>query len=227
MFAYLACRPEAELDLAQAALAIAAPEYPGLDIGGYLRALDRLAEEARPVIAGVREAASQATSLLSHLIHERSFRGNVNFYEDPRNSFLNEVIDRRLGIPISLAVLMMEIARRLGVPLAGVSFPGHFLLRAGQPTEAPLYLDPFTGAPLTQRDLRELIHRHTSERRDPRPQELEVASKQAILVRMLNNLRNIYAQHGDLHRVRLASDRIRALERGPSFPLQRTSGVMH
>lgn len=214
MFAYLACRPEAELDLAQAALAIAEPEYPGLDIGHYLRCIDDLAEQARSQVRGVRESASQAVNLVAHLVHERGFRGNTGAYEDPRNSFLNEVIDRRLGIPISLSVLMIEVARRLSVPLLGVSFPGHFLLRAGRPDEPPLLLDPFSGHALSPDDLRELLYRHTGERRDPQPQEIEGATKHAILVRMLNNLRGIYVDRGDHVRLRLVLERMRALSQG-------------
>lgn len=130
LFSHLVCRPEAELDLAQAALAIAAPEYPGLDIGRYLRRLDELAERAYDrVYASVADPARQALVLVGQLLRVEGFRGNTEDYGDPRNSFLNEVLDRRVGIPISLAVVMIEVARRLEVPLQGVSFPGHFLLR--------------------------------------------------------------------------------------------------
>lgn len=212
LFAHLCCRPEAELDLGQAALAIAEPEFPGLDFDLYLSRLDRLAEGAWPAVRGVREAASQGASLVMHLINEEGFQGNTQSYEDPRNSFLNEVLDRRLGIPITLSVVMMEVARRLSVPLQGVSFPGHFLLRAGKAEETPLYLDPFGGRALSKADLQALVHRGTGQRRDPRPDELQVATKKMILTRMLTNLRNIYTQQGDAARARLAVERQKVLE---------------
>lgn len=211
MFAHLTCRPEADLDLAMAALAIAEPEYPGLDFDVYLRQLDALAEDVAPQVRGVRETASQAVNLVTYLVHAAGFRGNTGEYDDPRNSFLNEVLERRLGIPITLSVMMIEVARRLSVPLSGVSFPGHFLLRAGRPEEPPLFLDPFSAHALSPEDLRELLFRHTGERRDPRPAELDAVSKQTILVRMLNNLRNIYAQRGDYPRMRLAAERQKTL----------------
>jgi regulator of sirC expression with transglutaminase-like and TPR domain len=222
LFAHLCCRPEAELDLGQAALALAEPEYPGLDFGYYLARLDRLAEGAWPSVRGVRESASQAASLVAHLVNEEGLQGNTASYDDPRNSFLNEVLDRRLGIPISLSVVMMEVARRLSVPLHGVSFPGHFLLRAGKLEETPLFIDPFGGKTLSKADLAALVQRGTGQRRDPRPDELQVATKSAILSRMLTNLRNIYTQQGDAWRVRLAVERQRMLDQGPR-PLSGTN----
>jgi regulator of sirC expression with transglutaminase-like and TPR domain len=223
LFAHLCCRPEAELDLGQAALALAEPEYPGLDVAFYLSRLDRLAESAWPSVRGVRESASQAASLVAHLVNEEAFQGNTGAYEDPKNSFLNEVLDRRLGIPISLSVVMIEVARRLSVPLQGVSFPGHFLLRAGKLEETPLYLDPFGGKTLSKADLAALVQRGTGQRRDPRSDELQVATKTQILSRMLTNLRNIYTQQGDAWRVRLAVERQKVLEQGPRPPLRGTN----
>src|SRR4051812_24706985 len=108
MFAHVAARPEAELDLGLAALMLAEPEYPGLDLSEYTDILDELAVGARRRAAGLRDQREQGVALVEFLLREEEFRGNVEQYDDPRNSFLNEVLDRRLGIPISLAVVMIE-----------------------------------------------------------------------------------------------------------------------
>lgn len=253
LFSHIACRPEDELDLGQAALVIAEPEYDGLDVAAYLRRLDRLAERAQPRVARIPDPGAQALSLINYLHVEEGFCGNVAEYDDPRNSFLNEVLDRRLGIPITLSVVMIEVARRLGVPLRGVSFPGHFLLRVdllvraddsaddlgGVPGDAApdadaagaedagdadadgegsgglsevVVIDPFDGRSLDAEDLQALLVRVTGQRRAPRVDDIEIASKHAILLRMLNNLRNLYTQSGDVRRLALARERIRALE---------------
>lgn len=249
LFSHIACRPEDELDLGQAALVIAEPEYDGLDVAAYLRRLDRLAERAQPRVARIPDPGAQALSLINYLHVEEGFCGNVAEYDDPRNSFLNEVLDRRLGIPITLSVVMIEVARRLGVPLRGVSFPGHFLLRVdlltrgddsaddlgGVPGDAApddedgeaaddgdgdasgglsevVVIDPFDGRSLDAEDLQALLVRVTGQRRAPRVDDIEIASKHAILLRMLNNLRNLYVQSGDARRLALARERIRALE---------------
>lgn len=226
MFAHLVCRPEAELDLALAALTIAEPEYPGLDIAHYLQVLDELGQRARVRTFAVRDPAVQAITLVNQLLREEHFQGNVAHYADPKNSFLNEVLDRRLGIPITLALVMTEVARRAEVPLAGVSFPGHFLVRGGPVEGPPTYVDPFTGRALAPRDLRELLRRMTGEVRDPTPGELQAVSKRAILTRMLNNLRNIYMASGDTRRLNLCLERIKVLEQAPGG--RRTpSGIVH
>ena len=249
LFSHIACRPEDELDLGQAALVIAEPEYDGLDVAAYLRRLDRLAERAQPRVARIPDPGAQALALINYLHVEEGFCGNVAEYDDPRNSFLNEVLDRRLGIPITLSVVMIEVARRLGVPLRGVSFPGHFLLRVdlltraddsaddlgGVPGDAApddadaeasddgdgdssgglsevVVIDPFDGRSLDAEDLQALLVRVTGQRRAPRVDDIEIASKHAILLRMLNNLRNLYVQSGDARRLTLARERIRALE---------------
>lgn len=210
LFAHVVSRPEDELDLAQAALLIAEPEYPELDIRLYLRDLDELAAAARPRLDGLGENSARAVALVQYLLEEQGFRGNLDEYDDPRNSFLNEVLERRLGIPITLSVVILEVARRLGLTMRGVSFPGHFLVDTGG--AQPLRLDPFTGETLETAQLAELLGRVYGQRRPPRPDELLPASKHAILSRMLQNLRNIYMRRGDAPRQRLAEERIRVLE---------------
>jgi regulator of sirC expression with transglutaminase-like and TPR domain len=230
LFAHVVHRFEDELDLGQAALLIAEPEYPELNIAEYLLDLDHLAQAARPRLAGLAESSAQAAALVQYLIEEEGFRGNTSEYDDPRNSFLNEVLDRRLGIPITLSVVMMEVARRLSIPLRGISFPGHFLV--GTEGRRPLLLDPFTGQALAAQQLSELLFRIYGQRRAPRPDEVQPATKHSILLRMLHNLRNLYMQKGDGARQRLAEERIRVLEAavrslsGAEKPSAR-SGILH
>ncbi len=230
LFSHVACRPESEIDLGQAALLIAEPEYEDLDVAVYLRTVDRLADQVRPRLGGSGEHAAKATALLGFLLQDEGFRGNTTEYEDPRNSFLNEVLERRLGIPISLAVLAMEVGRRCDLPLHGVSFPGHFLLRvergsehaAGRgddgPSGLPLLLDPLDGRTLGSDELQALLLRVLGRRRTVTPEDLQVATKNAILIRMLTNLRNIYNRVGDGFRQQLAHERIRALQSAAQKP---------
>jgi regulator of sirC expression with transglutaminase-like and TPR domain len=222
LFAHVVYRPEEELDLGQAALLIAEPEYPELDIAEYLLDLDHLAAAARPRLEGLSEGSARAAALVQYLLEEEGFRGNLGEYEDPRNSFLNEVLDRRLGIPITLSVVMIEVARRLGIPLRGISFPGHFLI--GTEGRRPILLDPFTGQALQAGHLAELLGRIYGQRRAPRPDELQPASKHSILLRMLHNLRNLYMRQGDGARQRLAEERIRVLETALRSMTQATQG---
>src|SRR5690349_10188890 len=134
--------------LAPAALAIARVEYPALDPAPYLQRLERMGEAAagRLQRQDAADTAAIIATLNAYLFEELGFSGNRERYDDPRNSFLNEVLDRRLGIPISLALVYLEIGRRAGVRLEGVNFPGHFLVRApGSPSDADeeLIIDPF------------------------------------------------------------------------------------
>ncbi len=215
LFAHIARRPEAEIDLARAALLIAEPEYAGLDIAQYIDALDRLGLAARARLDAPGEREPPLRRITRFLHDEVGFSGNAEDYYDPRNSFLNEVLDRRVGIPITLAVVTLEVAARAGVAASGVSFPGHFLLRA--PGEnGPQFVDPFDGRLLDHEGLRRLSARGGGEPRDPDPRLLEPATKTQILQRMLNNLRAIYAARGDEQRLAAIVERMRVLEGGPS-----------
>jgi len=122
-----------------AAMAIAAHAYPGLDIDEQLVALDRIARHPDLHRPGV-----DATVLAEHLFSGDRFLGNTAGYDDPRNSYLNDVLARHLGIPITLVVVMMEVGRRIGVPVLGIGMPGHFLARDAR--DPDLFFDPFTGA---------------------------------------------------------------------------------
>ncbi len=220
LFAHFARRPEPELDLARAALLIAEPEYPGLELEHSSSALDRLGEEARARLDRPAPRGELPLRRVTAFLHdELGFRGNADDYYDPRNSFLNEVIDRRVGIPITLAIVAIEVAARAGVAAHGVSFPGHFLLRAQAPS-GPRFIDPFDGQLLDAAGLRRLMARATGEERDPDARLLEPATKLEILLRMLNNLRGIYAARGDEERLRGVLERMNVLE--PTDELGRT-----
>ena len=129
LFAHLCARPEAELDLAEAALLIAAAESPGLDVARYLGLLDELGRRAAAAVSRCAGDEARIERAVGFVYGEAGFHGNDEDYYDPRNSFLNEVLDRRTGIPISLALVLTEICQRAGVEARGVSFPGHFLVR--------------------------------------------------------------------------------------------------
>ena len=194
LFAHVAARPEEELDLGAAALLIAEVEYPGLDVAHYLSMLDDMADAVRGRAGAASGPDALREAMGHHLFESLGFRGNGEHYYDPRNSFLNEVIDRRVGIPITLSVVVLEVGRRLGLALEGVSFPGHFLVRhrAG---EREVLLDPYHGgAALSRADLEERLRAVPGhgDKAELAPAHLAPASKRQILVRMLNNLLGIY-----------------------------------
>jgi regulator of sirC expression with transglutaminase-like and TPR domain len=184
-------------DLARGALAIARIGHPGLDPGPSLRRLDGLARGVRPRLASGTPPEEAAAVLTAYLFGECGFRGNQGDYYDPRNSFLNEVLERRMGIPISLAIVLIETARRVGVPLVGVGFPGHFLVRvAGQ--RGSLLLDPFFGGrPIGERQLlaRYRAMRGESGANAELPSDaLATTGTLGILTRMLRNLLRVYLE---------------------------------
>jgi regulator of sirC expression with transglutaminase-like and TPR domain len=212
LFAHFAQRPEAELDLARAALLIAEPEYPDLDLEHYSSTLDRIGDEARARLERPGPRGELPLRRVTAYLHdELGFRGNADDYYDPRNSFLNEVIDRRVGIPITLAIVILHAAARAGVDAHGVSFPGHFLVRTPVATGAR-FVDPFDGQLLDAQGLRRLMARATGEEREPDARLLEPATKRQILMRMLNNLRGVYAARGDEERLRGVLERMQVLE---------------
>ncbi len=215
LFAHVASRPDAEIDLAQAALLIAEDEYPGLDVAAYVERLDAMGEAARARLLDVdkpgdRRSPARLERVLGFIYRDLGFAGNATDYYDPRNSWLNDVLDRKTGIPITLAVVVLEILARAGVEAAGVSFPGHFLVRSPGPM-GPLFVDPFDGRILSREDLRELHGRVAGEPSDPDPRLLEPAGKKQVLVRMLHNLRGIFAARGDRPRLRSVLERLEVL----------------
>ena len=224
LFAHLAARPEADVDLLRVALLLAEPDYPGLDIGAYLDRIDELGALARVRVVGPRPSARSSAppkvaALLSLLYDEIGFHGDTEDFYDPRNSFINEVLDRRVGIPITLALVVVEVSRRAGVEAHGVGFPGHFLVRFDGDAGSQTLVDPFDGRVLDEPALTELANRHTGRPLPQNARALEPASKANTLIRMLNNLRGIYAAREDHTRLRLVLERLEVL--APSTELRR------
>ena len=210
-FAQLVNSPEEELDLAEAALLIAQEEHPEIDVASYLRRLDGLAAAVRARLPESPAPVEIIQGLNTQLFREEGLTGNENEYYDPRNSFLNEVLDRKRGIPIALSVIYLEVGRRLGLPLVGVGFPGHFLVKYSG-ADGDVVLDPFSGGgTLTQAELAQRLRRMYGDANPflaQIPQLLAPASKKEILVRMLRNLKGIYLQQNDFTRALAAIDRI-------------------
>ncbi len=206
-FAALVTGELSQRELAEAALWIAAEEYPGLDVPAYLELLDRLAARAATPVLAQRGQREQVERLNLFLFEEQGFRGNQREFEDPRNSFLNEVLDRRLGIPITLSLVYVEVARRIGLEAYGISFPGHFLAKVVG--ERDIVVDAFFGRVLSLEECEErlLAQDPGSGRLDP-AQHLRRARPREILVRMLANLKRIAARSGDPERILSCIDRI-------------------
>lgn len=178
------------MDLDRAALRLARIEYAGLDPEPSIRMLDRYAEEVGG--HGVRDGLEFVAAMNLHLFQELGFRGNRDDYYDPRNSFLNDVISRRTGIPITLSVVYIEIARRLGRPVHGVGLPGHFIVRYDD-GEYATFIDPFYGGNLlTPTQCFELARKATGADIPEEPLLLAPVSKRQIVTRMMANLRAIY-----------------------------------
>ena len=199
------------LPLLGTALLIARDEYPQLDANLYDTLLQSHAEHLRSEIEAIDAWPMKMQAINRHLFEELGYKGNHDEYYDPRNSYLNEVFERRLGNPVSLAMVQMEVARRLGVPLDGVSFPGHFLVRLPI-DDGVLVMDPFNrGRPLDEDELRQRARPHLGgEMPDDEAlyQILNPASHRAILMRMLRNLHGVYTERDDWERAVRSADRI-------------------
>jgi regulator of sirC expression with transglutaminase-like and TPR domain len=203
--------------LAPAALAIAGVEYPALDAAPYLLRLERMGEAAAGRLQrhDGAPASVRIATLNAYLYEELGFSGNRDHYDDPRNSFLNEVLDRRLGIPISLALVYLEIGRRAGLRLEGVNFPGHFLVRApaGAGEMEHLIVDPFhAGALLSEVDCRHLLRQHVGEEAAFDHGLLATATRQHIVVRMLVNLKRLYVRMRSFPQARAIADLLLAVD---------------
>jgi regulator of sirC expression with transglutaminase-like and TPR domain len=178
--------------LDQGALLIACQAYPKLDIAHYLRQLDFLAEDFRAHCAPAPELATELANLSHYLFADQEFRGNQDHYDDPRNSYLNDVLDRRLGIPLTLSVVYLELGRRLHLPLAGVNFPYHFLVRSTQPGEA-LFIDPYAGGTFVDNsELGDRLPVIEGRKLELTANFLAPTPPQEILTRMLRNLKRLH-----------------------------------
>ncbi|KIP86910.1 MULTISPECIES: SirB1 family protein [unclassified Stenotrophomonas] len=199
------------LPLLPTALLIARDEYPALDPTVYDATVQAHVDHLRAEVEIIPSAPLKMAAINRHLFDELGYSGDHDEYYDPRNSYLNEVFERRLGNPISLALVQMEVARRLGIALDGVSFPGHFLVRLPM-EEGMLVMDPFNGGrPLGVEELRERASSHLGGQRPDDQvlaQILDAAPSRAILMRMLRNLQGVYAENHQWDRAARSADRL-------------------
>jgi regulator of sirC expression with transglutaminase-like and TPR domain len=200
------------IPLARAALLMAKEEYPDLDVDKCLDQLTELAREAEPIVQAGSDTIERVQLLSDFLFTQKGFAGNRDEFADPRNSFLNDVLERRLGIPITLSLIYIEIGRRLGLNLFGVSFPAHFLVKAVD-ERGELIIDPFNGgAILTLEEIRARLARIYGQPVDVQPAMLKAVGARHILCRMLRNLKGIYLNGSDWPRALSALDRILMLD---------------
>src|SRR2546423_64527 len=202
------------IDLARAALAVAREEYPDLDEGRYLGLLDRLADGVQAGLPAGAIPERRVGRMNAYLFHELGFCGNQADYYDPRNSFLNEVLDRRTGIPLTLCVVYMEVGRRCGLRVEGIGFPGHFLCKV-QLEGGELVVDPFhRGQLLGLEEIKRRLAAAVGDQVKFDPRILRAARPREILVRMLQNLRSVHSEKNDMPRALSAVDRLLLLAPG-------------
>ena len=228
VFSEIASLEENIFPLDRAALAIPLEDYPGMDMDACLRELDRLAANT-DVLAGDNRDPLNLLECLNEIIFvQEGIRGNTDDYYDPRNSFLNEVLDRKLGIPISMSVIYMEVARRINLPMQGVGLPGHFIVKY-EDGERRVLVDPFNqGRFLTEDQCQELLDRVYGGSLTVQPAFLQPMEKKAIISRMLFNLKGIYYQKEDYYRALSIVERILLLNPGiPSEIRDRGLLFMH
>lgn len=201
--------PDEEIDLARAALLIAATEYPGLSVERELFRIDEIAEGIAPRMDD-DTPLYQLNTLSEYFFDELKFAGNHTNYYDPRNSFLNDVIERRVGIPITLSLLYIEVGKRLGVPLLGIGMPGHFIVRHRD--ESDVFVDPFHGGILLSEDeCAQRVKQVTQGALIWDRSYLQPVRSREFIARMLRNLKVIYLQRRNYERVLATIDRVIAL----------------
>lgn len=190
-----------QFDLDRASLMLAQDAYPGIDVASYLEQLDDIAAAIMRRVAGDAFAEQKVRALNYYLFSEMRFSGNIDDYYDPRNSYLNQVLERRTGIPITLSIVYLEVGRRIGLNLKGISFPGHFLVKLSV-KRGQLVLDPFlAGEAQSETDLRQRLAKVLpagAAEKAALDQYLESATPRQIVARVLRNLKNIYMQDSKL-----------------------------
>lgn len=196
-----------ELEVEHAAVLIAADAKPMLDVAACLRVFDDLAAPLAARLRGSEDLETQARALAEHVYGELGFRGNADDYYDPQNSYIDRVIARRVGIPITLAVVLVAIGRRAGIVVEGIGFPGHFLARVGGQTG--VLIDPFEGGRILDADALEVVARRFLG--DPsrlRDEHLQPVGALPMTVRMLMNLKHAHERRGDHAQALLVCDRL-------------------
>ena len=236
-FIALIAGTDAAIDLAQAALLIACEEYPDLDSGYYIAQLDRLAEQVGKMLGFTRldsltqwphalDTLTVIEAINSVLFEQEHFQGNSVDYYNPENSFLNDVLDKRKGIPITLSLVYMEVGKRIGLHIAGIGLPFHFVVRC-QTTRDYVFIDPFEkGQLLSEEDCRQRVYRMFKDKEHFHERWLEPVTHRQLLVRMLANLKHIYLLKGDYERALSMCDRILLLA-PKSVSEKRDRGIVH
>lgn len=192
----LAAMPDYKIQVAEATLVIARYQYPSLDQSKYLGLLDEMGDRLRSRIEEGTEHAQAITEMNRLLFEEEGFKGNVSNYYDPRNSFLNQVLERKLGIPITLSIVYIEVGRRAGLPLYGIGLPGHFITGLLS-DDGRIFIDPFNGGEiLTEDSCRLLVRLHGGAPKGFSPRFLDPLWPKQILVRLLRNLKASYWRQG-------------------------------
>jgi regulator of sirC expression with transglutaminase-like and TPR domain len=211
-------QPEASISLAKAALYIAAEDYPELDPAEYLQILDRMAEEIQTQLPSQRYPLRIIQTINTYLYEQLGFRGNKEDYYDPRNSFLNEVLNRRTGIPITLALVYLELAQRLDFPMVGIGMPGHFLIRPDF-EDAGIFVDAFhQGEVLFPEDCAKRLSEIYRQPVDLQTEFLAPVTPRQFLARLLTNLKVIYLQNHQIDQALAAIERILLLF--PQAPME-------
>lgn len=225
-FSELAALDEETFPLDRAALAIALDEYPKLDLPVYLRRLDTLAARAEVLAGEDRTPVDVIESINEILFVQEGLRGNDDDYYDPRNSYLNDVLDRRLGIPVSLSVIYIEIARRMDFKIEGIGFPGHFLVKHVSDNR-DIIIDPFNhGRILTLNECQELLDKSFSGSVLVNPSLFQPMEKRPMMTRLLYNLKGIYTQKEQYHKAISIIDKILMLN--PMTPSElRDRGLLY
>ncbi|HEY2988453.1 MAG TPA: tetratricopeptide repeat protein [Candidatus Binatia bacterium] len=219
-------RPDDHIDLGRVALIIGREEYPTLQIDTYLDRLDRLAATARDR-AGDENSPYRLLAAINYVLFtQEGYRGNRDDYYDPRNSFLSDVIERRTGIPITLSVLYMEVARRIGLRLYGVGFPGHFLVKYSGNDEE-IVVDPFDeGEVRTGDELQQMLDSLYIGKVVYQPELLAPVTHKQIIQRMLYNLKAIYARQANYRKALSVAERLVILD-PTSAPEIRDRGLLY
>lgn len=201
-------QPDEHIDLAKAALYIAQEEYPDLEPEEYLNALDTMASEVQERLPSSRYPLRMIQSLNQYFYDDLGFAGNKTDYYDPRNSFLNDAIDRRLGIPITLSLVYLEVARRIDFPMVGIGMPGHFLIRPDIP-DVEIFVDAYNrGEIMFAQDCQERLAQMFQQPVTLQPEYLAPVSNRQFLARMLTNLKYIYLKQQELEKTLAAVERI-------------------
>lgn len=196
------------LPLLEATLEIAAEEHETMDVGAQVARVETIGAEAASRLAGLTNTFAKLDALRVFLFEDLGFKGNVDNYDDPRNSYLDDVLERKLGIPLTLSILVIEVARRAGLAAEGVGLPGHFIVRIEE-SERRLLIDPFHGGHIiTIEDCRDLVVRTTGRASLFRKDSVDTATPRAMLTRLLLNLKRIHLAQGDYIRALAVVERL-------------------